>query len=261
MLRALRRCAVLIAVLASPLAGRAVPITDGTALFQYDSFTPLSFTTFTDTASNHVFEARWMFESGGTVFEPGTPDSESYVGNQMVLTWNGLNGGEVDATLTITLTDQAGPNTANLVQVLEVTNTSGGAINLDLVHYADFDVDGTSGNDVATLVGSTIQVDDLSTLRYAGYGADALQVTAFSTLRDAVLAGGYDLDNSGLPFGPGDFTGGFEWQNVALADGASQTFTAEFALNVPLLAVPEPGTALLLGLGLLGLALGHRRRR
>ncbi len=63
------------------------------------------------------------------------------------------------------------------------------------------------------------------------------------------------IDNTGLPFGPDDFAGGFQW-SATVAAGSTETFLTQFARNVPLLprgatAVPEPNSAILSGLGLI----------
>ncbi len=81
--------------------------------------------------------------------------------------------------------------------------------------YFDFDVGGDAGSDVAAALGTAgIHVRDGDTTAdaevFTNPLATALQVTPFSALRDALNnASATDLDGSGLPFGPGDFTGAF----------------------------------------------------
>lgn len=96
-----------------------------------------------------------------------------------------------------------------------------------------------------------------------GYGATAYQVTPWRTLLGDLTDGNVDdFDDSGLPFGPADFTGGFQWSTTITPD-SRESFLTQFASNAPLLlrgasAIPEPSSALLAGLGFLVLGLRSR---
>jgi hypothetical protein len=97
-----------------------------------------------------------------------------------------------------------------------------------------------------------------------GYGAGAYQVTPWRALLQSLTDGNVDdLDNSGLPFGPADFTGAFQW-STTIGVSQSETFLTQFGSNAPLLpisasAIPEPRTALLVGLGIMLLAASRPR--
>ena len=58
-----------------------------------------------------------------------------------------------------------------------------------------------------------------------------------------------DLNNSGSPFGPGDYTGAFQWRvELAPAGSLGDTFTSSIVKRVEV--VPEPAAVLLLAVGL-----------
>ena len=81
-------------------------------------------------------------------------------------------------------------------------------------------------------------------------------------LQDLTDTGVDNLANTGLPLNNRDVTVGFQW-SVTIAAGSSRDFMTEFGSNAPLLdptvtAIPEPGTAILMGLGLLMLAIPPR---
>ena len=62
-----------------------------------------------------------------------------------------------------------------------------------------------------------------------------------------------NLNDTGLPFGPGDFTGAYQWRQF-LAPGDSATFVETITIGVP-----EPATLSMMGL--IGLVAVCRRRR
>jgi hypothetical protein len=170
--------------------------------------------------------------------------------------WTGLGGGAFNALQTITLTDGANAGEAVVVQTMQITNLTNNPLDISLFHHSDLDLNGTFGGDSAILLSSdTIQnTDGPQGLVWQGTGANAYQVAAFNTLAPLHTNAVVDnLNNSGLPFGPGDFTGSFQWNNVIAAGGSITVTSIYTAYNVP-------GPA---GLALLGLAglVGSRRRR
>lgn len=149
-----------------------------------------------------------------------------------------------------------GADSGFLRSSLSITNTSAAPISITLFNYTDLDVNGSFGGDSALLTGpNTIRVNDGRSLTYSGIGASAWQVAAFSQVRDLLANNVVDNFNSTLlPFGPGDFTGGFQWSDVVIDPG----FTRSVVATVSITPVPTPGAAALVGLaGLVGL----RRRR
>lgn len=141
---------------------------------------------------------------------------------------------------------------------------------IDLFHYSDLDLASSFGGDRASLVanpdGLEISVTDgVNFAPFIGYGADAYQISAYSTvLRDLTDNNLDDLSNTGSGFGPGDFTAAFQW-SVTIGVGQSVDFLTQFGSDTPLAPpstspIPEPGTALLVGLGLLTLAARERPR-
>jgi hypothetical protein len=137
-----------------------------------------------------------------------------------------------------------------------VTNTGSTTQDINIFNYLDMDVAQTAANDSANggLAAITI-TDGLWQSVFTGVGADEYQVTTFATLRTQLSnVTVEDFNNTGLPFGPGDFTGGYQWR-LDLAPQA--LFVVESVVTVTM--VPEPGTFIAVGAGAVLLLLRRRR--
>lgn len=143
-----------------------------------------------------------------------------------------------------------------LTQTLTVINTSNSTKTFNLFNYNDVDLAGTAAGDSATLNSpNVIRITDSASPWVAFYeGTDAFGVDSFANLRGEFADNGVDnLNSNGLPFGPGDFTGAFQWSFMLDAGGAA---TASATLTIT--TIPTPGALALAGVG--GLAAFRRKR-
>jgi hypothetical protein len=259
-----------------PLSAAALgTVTDGDVTFGYtnDFNSSRSDTVDTDftgaAAGDLTYESWWFFRVSGDGAETafGNPDAENYTlygGTVGRLDWDDPGGaGLFSAALAFEVRD-TGIDKGLLFQTLHVVNTTVSDLTIDIFHYTDLDLSATFGGDSASIVanpdGIEMSVTDGTNFApFIGYGADAYQISRWSTvLRDLTDGNVDDLNNSGDGFGPGDFTGAFQW-SATVGVGASLDFITQFGSDTPLVdpttsPVPEPNTALLLCLGLFGLA-------
>jgi hypothetical protein len=148
--------------------------------------------------------------------------------------------------------------TRSFVWDVDVSNGSASTLDLVFYAYADLDIEGDWGNDLADggLAGFRVSDADTGFELFVGapMGADHFEVSAWPGLQTALDAmqgaGASDLADSGAPFGPGDFSGALQF-DFSLAPGGSQ--------GVGLTLIPEPATVVQLGLGLFGLAIAGSR--
>lgn len=275
----------LVMIVCPGVAGAIGTVTDGGVTFGY----PTDFVSGpNDTvnanltgaaAGDQLFETWWFFRVAGDGQETafGIPDAEIYTLNGGAagrLDWNDPGGaGLFSASLGFDVIESA-PGQGTVFQNMYVTNERLTDLTIDVFHYIDLDLGGSYWNDRASLVANPDGIemsiyDGSTTAPLIGYGADAYQVTTYASLRQALTDTSVtDLDDSGLPFGGGggaDFTGAFQW-SVTIGAGETSSFLTQFGSDAPLLdpsmsAVPEPGPALLMALGLAGLAASGRRAR
>jgi hypothetical protein len=181
----------------------------------------------------------------------------------------GTRGAEVkyqSASLRITLNYflTAAGGTADLAETALVENLTGSAQAVRLFQYNDYDMNGTSGNDVGErLNSSTIKVTDgaVSTINAIEGGApipDFTEIALWPNTRNNITGtAGYNLDTAaGSGIGQtvnGDIAYAFQW-NKNLAGGGSFIVSTD-----KITAVPEPASMVALGLG--AVALLRRRRK
>lgn len=170
--------------------------------------------------SDHQYASWWWYRVAGDTAETilPLPDTENYSGALATLTWTDVDGrGLFSAELNVLLVAQ-GPGGA-LLSALEVTNISGASLELAVFAYNDMDMDGSAAQDSAIEV-SPRQIDVFETTRanFLGNQADDYLVASFPGVRGALNDEDIDdFDSSGVPFGPGDFSGGYQWSRALLA--------------------------------------------
>lgn len=144
-----------------------------------------------------------------------------------------------------------------------ITNQSLSAIDLSFYSYLDLDLDGSGdfGDDIANANYDRVIVTDAnsSTLYFwhasNSGSADHFQVQSYPNVRNALdnMSSATDLSDSSASFGPADFTAAFQYDfSIAAGESAGNGVGS-------ITPLPEPSTALLVMLGLAGLARRPRR--
>lgn len=202
---------------------------------------------------NHMYQNWWWFRVQGDSNETAFNNASnwSYSGNTARLEFSTAS---FDAVIQYTVTSIRN-GLGVLTTTATVFNTSADPLTLNLFNYADLDMNNSAGNDSADLNGvNIIRVTDGGNTGWrANYeGTDAYQVASFAGIRGILNdPNADDLNNTGLPFGPGDWTGAFQW---SFSIGSLSAATASATITI----IPTPGTLALAGIG--GLLAARRRR-
>ena len=212
-------------------------ITDGTNSWDVTAYGGLNFAS-TDfevpTGTDHQFGTWWLYRVAGDTAETPLPppDADAFIGDTATLTWADVDArGLFSATLTVTILD--GAPGAILVQELDIANLTASDLDLQIFQYTDMDMDTSAGGDSAVAVTPTqIEISETAVAQYHGVGFDAFQVEDWPILRDALNDIDVDdLVNTGLPFGPDDFTGGFQAGVSVPGEGGAASFVVGICLN------------------------------
>lgn len=242
--------------------GSGGTITDGDTSFTLADYTgngtgngPNADFSVDTSASNtdHMYQAWWWFRVAGdsreTTFSGAT--SWSWVGNVGRLTYNYP---QFRAVIQYVVTGVE-PGLGFVTQTCTIFNTTNQPLTIDLFNYQDLDMAETSSDDSANQSGANVMsvVDGGGTGWRAEYeGTNAFQVSSFANLLNILTDANADnLNGTGLPFGPGDWTGGYQWSFTLMPLSAA---TASATVTI----IPAPGALALMGLG--GLVAGRRRR-
>ena len=267
--RRLALALILTAILGGPAAAQVGgTLTDGAATYVQQtapsgeslaSPTGTVFRTETGTP-NQLFQNWWYYRVQGDTREYpfGTyarsaggqiAGSSSYSGNVATYSWTDTNASAATrftATYTSTLNHGTSAGNATLSQSFQINNPGVTALTVALYNYADIDANGSAPLDTDTATGGVTAITDTDgpwQVVHSAVGAAAFQVSVFSNIRDFLLDTSVNnLNNTGLPFGPGDYTGAFQW-NLSIPAGQSATVTSALAIS----PVPEPGALLLAG--------------
>ena len=249
-------CGLVIALSALP-AGAQGTIIDAPATFVLNAgaFSASPSANFTGVSAtltqDHVFESGWWFRVSGDTQETffPVPTTQNYVGNTATIDWTDVGGRQLfSAQLVWQVTNTGGPS-GYVTGTMTITNIGslGAPLLIDIFHMLDFDLAG-AGSDSATLVTANNHIaltdPSLNTAEYRGLLANAFQVAPFgATDIGAVLSNAVvdNFANTGLPFGPGDFTGGFQWTTVTIPVAGSQAYTVVFSVNTGALPVELSG--------------------
>lgn len=230
-------------LLASPVVSAQGTITSGAANYvhtasHWDTSPEANFTG--AGTGDQLFESGWWFRIEGdtaeTVFT--APTTLNYTGTTATLNWTDLGTRGLGVVKTVVISSAAA-GSAEVVTRMTVTNNSAATITLHLFNMADLDVNGSAATDSAILVSPTqVTVSDATagSCTYRAPGAVGVIALPFAAATDvAAQLSNTTVTNftsSGFPFGPGDFTGGFQY-TATLAAGASTTAALHIACNQP----------------------------
>lgn len=249
--------------------GFALPNTPTPAVIPPASFSTNSVATGNQVlgGTDHVFNHWWWFRQAGDPREFAFNSSGGGATSNGFFNANAAVAGNVatinqtypsfDASLAYVV-NQTGFNAGFVRMTMTLTNNTNSPLVLDLFNVIDADVGGTSGADSAFLANTNvIRINDANSpwvAEFTGSGASAYQVAPFGvgSVSSLMTNGVVDnLNNTGLPFGPGDITIGYQWR-ITIDPGFSRSITSTFSV------IPAPGAGAVLALA--GLAAARRRR-
>ncbi len=171
------------------------------------------------------------------------------------------SGSSFDLTIIYVLTGgTSGSGLSDVAETVRIVNTTDSALDFHFFQYSDFDLNGT-------ILGDTGQHVNANTVRQIGDNV-VLSETVVTPAPNEWQIGYYPsivnslndtlpttLDNTNHITLAGDVTWAFEWDNNIAGDGSFI-----ISKDKQIRPIPEPGTLLLLGSGLLGLGLLGRKK-
>lgn len=231
---------VFTALLGAPLSGQ--DIVDGDARWSFvgdlNDFEA-------DPGADQLFQKLWFWRAAGDPSETELDFSQAASTFQGNIANHDFALPGFSISVETLVVDQGAGGLATVVQSLTFTNPSPQPLSLDVFLYVDFDMNGADG-DTATWIntGSSLMVTDGATQNNVvvdALSADFHEIAPFpgvrAELRDNSVT---QLANTGMPFGPGNFTGAFQWSFV-VAPNTTQLFIGvlyHLAGDVP---TPFPG--------------------
>jgi hypothetical protein len=256
MLRTLAASALLVAAGVTAARGQGT-ITDGSASFvrtagSFDTHPEAHFTGVAST--DPLFEFGWWFRVDFETSETAlpAPTTQAYVGDTSTLTWSGIgpfNLLSFKETATVTDVGGVGADGGRVSLQLDVTNHDDASLTVHVFAMVDFDVNGAS-SDSATAVFAPryIRVTDPSGQNAEAYlnQGDSYLVRPFGAADVAAVlsdASATTFDDTGLPFGPGDFTGGLE-KSLVIPAGETRSVQLFLAVNASLPCEERGGNSL-----------------
>jgi hypothetical protein len=217
------------------------------------------------TASGHVRIDSTNFNINTAINQVGNTAVSQLALSAAGATALGLAIGDIVVDYTFTLIDDTSAiDQDHLGWQVDLTNTSAAAIALSLYTYVDLDLNGTFGDDSAITDTSRMFVTDGGDPTHyfmwdvvEAAGADHFQVGNYPSVRTALnnMTSAQNLNDTAGVFGPADFSGAYQFDRVLAASSTETVVTLNTA------QIPEPNTALLTGLGLIGLHFYGRSRR
>lgn len=174
---------------------------------------------------DHVFEFGWWLRVVGVDTAESAfpvPTAQNYTGATSTLSWSTLGtGGVLSAEEVATVLDPGLPGIGDGGEVevaLTIENISASPVTVALFAMADIDLAGSASDSAQIFLAPRFLTlsDGVTDARAQLYGAfaDAHLVRPFGATDVGAVLSDTAIDNfgsTGLPFGPADFTGGFQW--------------------------------------------------
>jgi hypothetical protein len=227
-------------LLAGIAAATTLSVSNGNASIAVDPGSVFGLSSYTVDGTEQIFEEWFWFRRSGDLYEQPLNNlsltSAAAAGNQIQLSFAGDNlGVRLGYQL---FGGTPGSDTAGLRETVVLQNPSNTALQLAWFMEADFDLDAFGGSDViAGGLNGILQTDGHTTLAVSSsLTPSAFQAAPFPdlflSLSDFSIT---NLDNSGIPFGPGDGTFAYQW-NLSIPPNSSLTYTIDKNF------IPEPAT-------------------